>query len=379
MNILFDQMQLKQKLIREFTPNWFTVVMGTGVVALILAHFPFASSLFYRLGMMLWIFNSALFIVFSVLYLARWFFYPEEAKQILSHPTMSLFLGAIPMALATVLNGFLSYGVPLFGELAVLIALKLWYLDVLLAIVVGWVVPFCMFSRQQHTLPSMTAMWLLPIVAAEVAASSGGLILNVAPDLPNAVAILWGSYILWGMSVLPAFLILAILILRLALQQIPPKELAISSWLSIGPIGTGALAMLLLGQAAPQVLQQHNLQLLGPFLQHSGLFIALVFMGVGIWWLGIAIFASLHHLRQGIPFNLGWWGLTFPLGVFILALQQLALQLQWSSLMVIVHGLMMLLLGLWGLVTLKTIRGAYTGQLFFSPCLQIWKQQQENH
>ncbi|MCU4382553.1 TDT family transporter [Acinetobacter ursingii] len=379
MNILFDQMQLKQKLIREFTPNWFAVVMGTGVVALILAHFPFASSSFYRLGMMLWIFNSALFIVFSVLYLARWFFYPEEAKQILSHPTMSLFLGTIPMALATVLNGFLSYGVPLFGELAVLIALKLWYLDVLLAILVGWIVPFCMFSRQQHTLPSMTAMWLLPIVAAEVAASSGGLILNVAPDLPNAVAILWSSYILWGMSVLPAFLILAILVLRLALHQIPPKELAISSWLSIGPIGTGALAMLLLGQAAPQVLQQHNLYMLGPFLQHSGLFIALVFVGVGIWWLGIAIFASLHHLRQGIPFNLGWWGLTFPLGVFILALQQLALQLQWSSLTVIVHGLMMLLLGLWVLVTLKTIRGAYTGQLFFSPCLQIWKQQQENH
>ncbi len=379
MNILFDQMQLKQKLIREFTPNWFAVVMGTGVVALILAHFPFASSSFYRLGMMLWIFNSALFIVFSVLYLARWFFYPEEAKQILSHPTMSLFLGTIPMALATVLNGFLSYGVPLFGELAVLIALKLWYLDVLLAILVGWIVPFCMFSRQQHTLPSMTAMWLLPIVAAEVAASSGGLILNVAPDLPNAVTILWSSYILWGMSVLPAFLILAILVLRLALHQIPPKELAISSWLSIGPIGTGALAMLLLGQAAPQVLQQHNLYMLGPFLQHSGLFIALVFVGVGIWWLGIAIFASLHHLRQGIPFNLGWWGLTFPLGVFILALQQLALQLQWSSLTVIVHGLMMLLLGLWVLVTLKTIRGAYTGQLFFSPCLQIWKQQQENH
>jgi len=210
MNILFDQMQLKQKLIREFTPNWFAVVMGTGVVALILAHFPFASSSFYRLGMMLWIFNSALFIVFSVLYLARWFFYPEEAKQILSHPTMSLFLGTIPMALATVLNGFLSYGMPLFGELAVLIALKLWYLDVLLAILVGWIVPFCMFSRQQHTLPSMTAMWLLPIVAAEVAASSGGLILNVAPDLPNAVTILWGSYLLWGMSVLPAFLILAI-------------------------------------------------------------------------------------------------------------------------------------------------------------------------
>ena len=351
--------------------------MGTGVVALILAHFPFASNLSYRLGMMLWIVNSILFIVFSGLYLARWFLYSQEAKQILSHPTMSLFLGTIPMALATVLNGFLTYGVSLFGEFAVLIALKLWYLDVLLAILVGWIVPFCMFSRQQHALPTMTAMWLLPIVAAEVAASSGGLILNVAPHLPNAVTTLWSSYILWGMSVLPAFLILAILILRLALHQIPEKELAISSWLSIGPIGTGALAMLLLGQAAPQVLQPHNLHMLGSFLQHSGVLIGLVFVGVGIWWLGIAIFASLHHLRQGIPFNLGWWGLTFPLGVFILALQQLALQLHWMSLTMIAHGLMMMLLGLWVLVSLKTIRGAYTGQLFYSPCLHKWKQQQQ--
>lgn len=379
MNTPFYQLRFKQKMIREFTPNWFAVVMGTGVVALIMAHSPVASDLFYRLGFMLWGINTLLFCVFSVLYLARWFFYPEEAKQIFSHSSMSLFLGTIPMALATILNGFLVYGINFWGEFAVLIAVKLWYVDVLLAVFIGWIVPFCMFSRQQHALPTMTAMWLLPIVAAEVAASSGGLILNVAPHLPNAVAILWSSYVLWGMSVLPAFLVLAILVLRLALHQIPEKELAISSWLSIGPIGTGALAMLLLGQAAPQVLQQHNLHMLGPFLQHSGLLIALVFMGVGIWWLGLAIFATLYHFKQGIPFNLGWWGLTFPLGVFILAMQQLAIQLQWSVLTFVVHTLMVLLFTLWVLVTLKTIRGAYTGQLFFSPCLQIWKQQQENH
>ncbi|MBJ9986146.1 TDT family transporter [Acinetobacter sp. S40] len=378
MNTPFYQLRFKQNIIREFTPNWFAVVMGTGVVALIMAHFPVASDLFYRLGFILWGLNTLLFSLFSVLYLARWLFYTNEAKQIFSHPTMSLFLGTIPMALATVLNGLLIYGINEWGEIAAMIALKLWYLDVLLAVLVGWIVPFCMFSRQQHALPNMTAMWLLPIVAAEVAASSGGLILNVAPHVPHAVSILWFSYILWGMSVLPAFLVLAILILRLALHQIPEKELAISSWLSIGPIGTGALAMLLLGQAAPHVLQQHSLQMLGHFLQHSGLLISLVFMGVGVWWLGLAIFATLYRFKLGIPFNLGWWGMTFPFGVLILALQQLAAQLHWMSLTLIVHSLMVVLLGLWLLVSLKTIRGAYTGQLFYSPCLQMWKQRQEN-
>ncbi len=36
MKMPFYQLQHKQDLIRHFTPNWFTVVMGTGVVALIL-------------------------------------------------------------------------------------------------------------------------------------------------------------------------------------------------------------------------------------------------------------------------------------------------------------------------------------------------------
>jgi tellurite resistance protein TehA-like permease len=43
-----------------------------------------------------------------VLYGLRWAFYPHEAKQIFQHPSMSLFLGTIPMALATILNGFLT-------------------------------------------------------------------------------------------------------------------------------------------------------------------------------------------------------------------------------------------------------------------------------
>jgi tellurite resistance protein TehA-like permease len=51
-----------------------------------------------------------------VLYLARWFFYPEEAKQILSHPTMSLFLVRFRW-LGHDSQWFLSYGMPLFGEL----------------------------------------------------------------------------------------------------------------------------------------------------------------------------------------------------------------------------------------------------------------------
>lgn len=373
----FYQLEQSRDVIRHFTPNWFTATMGTGVVAMILAQLPFASSVLFMLATKLWQFNILLFITFSILYGLRWILFPTEAKQILNHPNMSLFLGAIPMGLATIANGFLSFGVHLYGDIAIQIATYLWYLDVFLAVLIAWVVPFCMFSCQDHQLQRMTAVWLLPIVACEVAASSAGLLLQHLAADQHALAILITGYVLWGISVLPAFAILTILMLRLALHQLPEKEVAISSWLCLGPIGTGALALLLLGQQAPRILNAAGLEELATIVPALGVIGGLVLLGFGLWWFGIAVLTTVRHARTGIPFNLGWWGLTFPFGVFILAIFNLAHQLQFSFFTYIAVALSIVLLALWALVMKKTVVGAYSGQLFFSPCLVALQQKMQ--
>ena len=373
----FYQLEQSRDVIRHFTPNWFTATMGTGVVAMILAQLPFASSILFMLATKLWQFNILLFITFSILYGLRWILFPTEAKQIFNHPNMSLFLGAIPMGLATIANGFLSFGVHLYGDIAIQIATYLWYLDVFLAVLIAWVVPFCMFSCQDHQLQRMTAVWLLPIVACEVAASSAGLLLQHLAADQHALAILITGYVLWGISVLPAFAILTILMLRLALHQLPEKEVAISSWLCLGPIGTGALALLLLGQQAPRILNAAGLEELATIVPALGVIGGLVLLGFGLWWFGIAVLTTVRHARTGIPFNLGWWGLTFPFGVFILAIFNLAHQLQFNFFTYIAVALSIVLLALWALVMKKTVVGAYSGQLFFSPCLVALQQKMQ--
>ncbi len=372
----FTQLGQRQNLIRQFTPNWFTVSMGTGVVALIVSEFPMLKALTWQLGTGLWYFNILLFVLFSVLYGLRWAFYPHEAKQIFQHPSMSLFLGTIPMALATILNGFLKYGQPIYGDTAVQIAQTLWYADVVLALLVAWAVPFAMYRHQEHALQQMTAVWLLPIVACEVAASSGGLLLGHLAADTHAVAILLGSYVLWGVSVLPAFAILTILMLRLVLHKLPEKELAVSSWLALGPIGTGALALLILGQQAPTVLVSIDLAEMGQLFQYAGIFGSLILLGFGLWWLGIAVMTTLHHAKQELPFNLGWWGLTFPLGVYTLAILTLAQQLNLAFLYAVGYAFAAILMLLWSLVATKTAQGFYQGHLFFSPCLKTYLEQQ---
>lgn len=372
----FTQLGPRHNIIRQFTPNWFTVSMGTGVVALIVSEFPMLKALTWQLGTGLWYFNILLFVLFSVLYGLRWAFYPHEAKQIFQHPSMSLFLGTIPMALATILNGFLKYGQPIYGDTAVQIAQTLWYADVVLALLVAWAVPFAMYRHQEHALQQMTAVWLLPIVACEVAASSGGLLLGHLAADTHAVAILLGSYLLWGVSVLPAFAILTILMLRLVLHKLPEKELAVSSWLALGPIGTAALALLVLGHQAPTLMASLGLAQLGQFFQQAGILASLILLGFGLWWLGIAVLTTLHHAKQDLPFNLGWWGLTFPLGVYTLAILNLAQQLNLAFLYAVGYAFAAILMLLWSLVATKTAQGFYQGHLFFSPCLKTYLEQQ---
>ena len=372
----FTQLGQRHNIIRQFTPNWFTVSMGTGVVALIVSEFPMLKALTWQLGTGLWYFNILLFVLFSALYGLRWAFYPHEAKQIFQHPSMSLFLGTIPMALATILNGFLKYGQPIYGDTAVQIAQTLWYADVVLALLVAWAVPFAMYRHQEHALQQMTAVWLLPIVACEVAASSGGLLLGHLAADTHAVAILLGSYVLWGVSVLPAFAILTILMLRLVLHKLPEKELAVSSWLALGPIGTTALALLVLGHQAPTLMASLGLAQLGQLFHQAGILASLILLGFGLWWLGIAVLTTLHHAKQDLPFNLGWWGLTFPLGVYTLAILTLAQQLNLAFLYAVGYAFAAILMLLWSLVATKTAQGFYQGHLFFSPCLKTYLEQQ---
>lgn len=356
------------RVIRHFTPNWFTVTMGTGVLGLALNQFPVAVPGLHQIGAALWMLNIGLFTLFSILYAARWILFFDEARRVFHHSVVSMFFGAIPMGMATILNGFLVFGAPVLGDVAVSIAHGLWWLDVAMSVACGLLVPYLMFTRQDHSMEKMTAVWLLPIVAAEVAAASGGLLI---PHLSSAegYGVLMTSYVLWALSVPLAMSILAILVLRLALHNLPERDMAASGWLALGPIGTGALALLLLGGDAPPLFEAVGLPAIGQAAFGIGVVGGLILWGYGIWWLSLAVMKTVHYLRTGMPFNLGWWGFTFPLGVYSLATLSLA-RITHLSFFAIAGGVLVsCLAAFWCIVATRTARGAWLGTLFFSPCI----------
>jgi C4-dicarboxylate transporter/malic acid transport protein len=365
----FRQLQHPREVIRQFTPNWFAATMGTGVLALALAQLPLAIPGLHAIAEGLWLFNILLFSLFTVAYAARWILFFDEARRIFGHSTVSMFFGTIPMGLATIINGFLLFGLPRWGDGVIHLVEVLWWIDVALSLACGVLIPYMMFTRQEHSIDQMTAVWLLPVVAAEVAAASGGLLAPHLTDAHTQLVVLTTSYVLWAFSLPVAFSILTILLLRMALHKLPHENMAASSWLALGPIGTGALGMLLLGGDAPAIFAANGLSGMGEIAAGLGLIAGITLWGFGLWWMLMALLITVRYLRDGIPFNLGWWGFTFPLGVYSLATLKLASTLNLTFFSVVGTVLVMLLAVMWLIVGKRTVQGAWRGELFVSPCI----------
>ncbi|MEL7548454.1 TDT family transporter [Pseudomonas protegens] len=355
--------------IRQFTPNWFAATMGTGVLALALAQWPAEVPGLHQVAEGFWWLTIALFLLFTAMYTARWVLFFDEARRIFGHSTVSMFFGTIPMGLATIINGLLVFGMPRWGDGVVEVAQLLWWLDVAMSLACGILIPYMMFTRQEHSIDQMTAVWLLPVVAAEVAAASGGLLAPHLLDAHGQLVMLSTSYVLWAFSLPVAFSILTILLLRMALHKLPHESMAASSWLALGPIGTGALGMLVLGADAPAIFAANGLPGVGEIAAGLGLVAGLTLWGFGLWWMLMAVLITRRYLREGIPFNLGWWGFTFPLGVYSLATLKLGSTLHLGFFSVFGAVLVAALAVMWLIVAKRTVQGAYKGELFVSPCI----------
>ncbi|MHB2137963.1 TDT family transporter [Pseudomonas monsensis] len=365
----FSQLQHPREVIRQFTPNWFAATMGTGVLALALAQLPLAIPGLHTVAEGLWLFNILLFTLFTFAYAARWILFFDEARRIFGHSTVSMFFGTIPMGLATIINGVLLFGLPRWGEGVIHLAEVLWWFDVGMSLACGVLIPYMMFTRQEHSIDQMTAVWLLPVVAAEVSAASGGLLAPHLADAHAQLVVLTTSYVLWAFSLPVAFSILTILLLRMALHKLPHENMAASSWLALGPIGTGALGMLLLGGDAPAIFAANGLPGVGEIASGLGVVAGITLWGFGLWWMLMALLITARYLRDGIPFNLGWWGFTFPLGVYSLATLKLASVLNLAFFNVVGTVLVTLLAVMWLIVGKRTVQGAWRGELFVSPCI----------
>ena len=91
-----------RRVVRNFSPSWFSVTMGTGIVATLFITIPFKADWLYYLSIIFFVLNVVLFTLAFTISIMRYSLYPEIWGVMIADPNNSLFLGTIPMGFATI-------------------------------------------------------------------------------------------------------------------------------------------------------------------------------------------------------------------------------------------------------------------------------------
>ncbi|CAE6376770.1 unnamed protein product [Rhizoctonia solani] len=371
--------------IKNFTPAWFSVNMGTGAVSVLLHNFPYGSKpILHGFGVALLALNVCLFVLFCVLSAIRYIKYPEPlpryARPGYTHPvSLILCLGCFPMGFSTLINSslnvYLTHGL---GNNFLHVLWALWWFDTVIALAVYFSMLYIMITRQDHSLKALTAVWLLPAVTPIVPATTGALLARaLLPFSPShATATLFVASVLLFLGLGLAFMILPLYMLRLITEGLPPHTMIMSKFLPVGPCGQGGMAFVVIGQVFAEMAQQganSNPLLAEPqpwiLLGVSSAFFLWTF---GIWWILLSLFAIYETFKHQRPqFAVGFWGVVFPMGVYALLTWQLAEIFDSTFFRVLSAMLSLIVFLLWTALAATTVYYVFQDHqmLFSAPCL----------
>ncbi len=331
-------------------PAWFTSVMGTGILAIGIAISPVHVTGGTVAARTLFAVDLALFVLFAALFAGRLIGRPGTLAATFSDANVAQAWGAPPMAAFTVCVGLLRIGPALFGRPAcVASAQVLWIAGAALSLASAFVVPYLMFTRHQVTTQGTFGSWLLPVVPPIVASVPAALLLPTWPDA-LAGSMLAIAYAMLGAGVVLAAILIAIFYARLLFHKVPAPALVPTMWIVVGPLGQSVAGFLALGRAA---------HLVWPELAHglavAGLAYGLVVWGFGAYWLAMAIAVTLRAVRLRMPFSLGWWAFTFPVGTLTVGTYGLYDATRAPLFLVAGAGLLSLLGAMWSLVAYRSL------------------------
>lgn len=345
-------------------PNWFASVMGTGIVANAGATLPVHIPGLRAFTQVVWVIAAVLLLGLAVIVGGHWITHPRTARSHARNPQMAHFYGAAPMALLTVGIGAILVGGALIGERAAVdLSWALWVAGTAGGLFTAVTIPLLMFTQHDVEPDAAFGGWLMPVVPPMVAAAAGALLIGHTPEGSARQTMLYGCWAMFGMSLLAAFIIIAMIWSRLALYGTSGTARVPTLWIVLGPLGQSITAAGLLGLNAAAAVDPLTAETMNTFA---------VLYGVPVWgfallWIALATGLTVRTMRRGMPFALTWWSLTFPVGTFVTGTTQLAVHTGLPVFKVVAVIAYFCLIGTWLLVAVRTARGSLRGQLFTPP------------
>ncbi|KAL4806053.1 voltage-dependent anion channel [Aspergillus unguis] len=357
----------------NFTSSWFLIPQGTGILATILHQLHYQFGALPILAKIVWIYAIVLLGLSLILYSLRIFLYPKHVvRQVRDNIVEASCLSSIPIAFSCIVQMIALQ----YDGSADLVAYILWWISTAFSIISVIGVPYMQLKMQPSGIENMPPTFLLPIISILTSAAVGGTIcqnssLSVRLQVPAIIV----SYLELGTGIALAICIDACIIYHHFDQVYPERNKAFQDMVLCGPFGQASFALQILGSAVQSAFPKYQR---GTLLQEAAAapiaavsqFSGLLSWGFGTFWWLFAILSILYTLRlqaggwRNINFSLTAWSLIFPWGVYTNAAVQLGTLMDSPAFYVWSTALLLMLLILWIINSIFTIKGIITGTIF---------------
>lgn len=335
------------EIARNFAPGWFAAVMGTGVLALTTHALSERWPVLECAAFFLHLFNVLLFLVLALPWLTRWVRYREAALATLNHPVQANFYPTFSIALLMLAAEGLAFGHDLNLILAV------WWVGALLTYGFSFAILYRMFMGEHVALDHVTPAKFIPAVGLVVIPVAGVPLLEHVAG-PSRELMLLMNVLGLGAGSLMYLSLLGLMIFRKYLHKPALGMLTPTVWIQLAPLGVIPVSLINLVEylSLPAALEFARV-------------LALLSWGAGVWWVCMALLMTRAAWARGqLPFALSWWGFIFPLGAFVTLSLRLAHGMGFQSAYWVGVMAWGLLLALWSITLLMTLRGVRSGAVF---------------
>ena len=193
----------------EYGPNWFTSVMGTGIVAVAITGLPFDLPGGHVVAVAFWLAAVGLLAAVCTVMIRR---LRDDAVLPLRHlddPVLAHFYGAPPMAILTVGASTMTAGPTIIGpDAATIVGAACWILGTALGLLSAVAIPYRMITSHTVADDAASGGWLVSVVPPMVSAATGAALVKHLPEGQFQETMLLACYGLFGLTAVAGFLML---------------------------------------------------------------------------------------------------------------------------------------------------------------------------
>ncbi len=328
------------------TPRYFALVMATGIVSIAAYLYDFNA-----LAQFLFYFNILTYLLLSVVFIIRlFFFYKNLVRDFYINIRSPGFLTMV--AATAILGNQFIYFTENYS-----IATYLYFFSFALWVLLIYLIFAILISKpnKPSIAQGINGIWLLFVVSTASLSFLGCQLIALPPI--STESLLFSSLLLFLLAGLFYFIIITLIVYRLAFFKLNPIEFLPTYWINMGAVAILTLA----GTALTDALQEGGI--LASFLPFvKGL--TLSFWAFASWWIPLIIILEIWrhgYKKTPIVYTPQRWGMVFPLGMYTVCTYFLAKELQIYLLDSIASTFIYLAIIAWGLSILglfKKIRSA---------------------